>query len=176
MSSLASGIVGAIISDYALPKPDAIFCDIGGSKGSVIANFLKHYPKAQGFLFDQASVVKAAQTDIASAGMSERIKTVGGSFFEPLPTVLEQCDVFFMKFILHDWDDQSCIKILKNIKNAAKPGAVLVNADFIIGAHPAASGLERFEIYLLTSLFVPSHFSSCLPGTPISFFIFCTFS
>mmetsp|Transcript_34356 Transcript_34356/g.58193 ORF Transcript_34356/g.58193 Transcript_34356/m.58193 type:complete len:431 (+) Transcript_34356:84-1376(+) len=145
MEAVAPSMIGAILADYAPPNENVTFCDIGGGQGTVVANFLQHYPGAKGKLFDQTSVVANANAYLATTDVGDRVEVVGGSFFEPLPKTFGECDVFFLKFILHDWDDASAIKILKNVLAVSRPGSVLTNADFILGSHPSRSSLEQFK-------------------------------
>lgn len=56
------------------------------------------------------------------------METVGGDFFTAIP----QADACFMRWILHDWDDEKALAILRKIKQAAKPGAALMVVESVI--------------------------------------------
>jgi hypothetical protein len=84
-------------------------------------------------VFDLPPVVERAKAELATLGLSERVTTMGGSFFDALPAELGSCDVFYLKFILHDWDDAANEKILRNIAAVGKAGARVVTTDFILG-------------------------------------------
>ena len=94
--------------------------------GHMVAAMVAHYPDLKGVVFDLPPVVKRAAKNIASLGLSARITTTKGSFFDPLPQELATCDVFYLKFIIHDWDDADCKKILRRIAAVGKKGAKIV--------------------------------------------------
>jgi O-methyltransferase domain len=54
---------------------------------------------------------------------------VGGDFFESVP----QADLYLLKFILHDWDDQRAIKILQRCRQAMTPGARIAIVEMVVG-------------------------------------------
>lgn len=120
MKSLSATPSGALLSDWEPPFPDSTFCDIGGGVGSMLGEVLNHYPDLKGIVFDRTQVVDRARAHIASLGLGDRAEAVGGSFFdEQLPTKLAECDVFFLRFIIHDWPDEDNVSILKNIRAVA---------------------------------------------------------
>merc|ERR1740123_657926 len=97
----------------------------------------------RGLVFDQPTVAPNATQAIREQGLEKRIQAIGGSFSEKFPPELAECDVFHMKFILHDWSDQHCVQILKNIAAVAKPGAKVVSVDTILGID--GHGLEQVK-------------------------------
>jgi hypothetical protein len=99
--------------------------DVGGGDGSLLAAVLTANPALRGTVIDLAEATQSAKTVFADAGLDDRADAVTGSFFEPLPVV--GADAYFMSLILHDWDDESSIKILRRTAAAAGPtGRVLV--------------------------------------------------
>lgn len=119
MLSLNPGPTGALLVDWKPPSEDAVVCDVGGGIGSLIGEVLLHYPKMKGIVFDQPKVAERAKTHMASLGVTDRTEAVGGSFFEAFPAELSECDVFFMRYIIHDWPDEENVEILKNIRDVA---------------------------------------------------------
>jgi hypothetical protein len=100
--------------------------DIGGGHGSLLATILKANPKLKGVLFDQPSVIARAKQDehVTAKGIAERCTLESGSFFEAVPA---GGDAYIMKYILHDWSDEQCVKILANCRAAMnEKGRVLV--------------------------------------------------
>jgi len=135
MRGFSHEIAGSLLLDWAPPAPNATVCDIGGSMGHMVAAMVSSYPELKGVVFDLPQVAKRAETNLESLGLSARVSTLGGSFLEPLPSALSSCDAFYLKFILHDWEDAVCVKILKNIAAVAKPGASIVSTDCMLGVH-----------------------------------------
>ncbi len=100
--------------------------DVGGGHGSLLATILKANSKLKGVLFDQPSVIARAQKDqhVTTKGIAERCTLESGSFFEAVPA---GGDAYIMKYILHDWNDEQCVKILANCRAAMhEKGKVLV--------------------------------------------------
>mmetsp|Transcript_14251 Transcript_14251/g.23732 ORF Transcript_14251/g.23732 Transcript_14251/m.23732 type:complete len:407 (-) Transcript_14251:248-1468(-) len=141
MSSFTTAAAGSIISSYAFPL-NGTLCDVGGSEGGTLRLLLEHYPDASGIVFDRPTVVARTSAAFKAAGIAERARGIGGDFLgNALPADLGMCDTFILKHILHDWDDASSTKILKNIAAVAKRGAKLVVAEHVLGV--SGPGMER---------------------------------
>jgi hypothetical protein len=98
--------------------------DVGGGHGLLLSAILRESPNTRGILFDAESVVEGAPAVFEAAGVSYRCTTVGGSFFESAP-----CggDAYVLKHIVHDWDDENSLQILRNVRAAINPnGKVLI--------------------------------------------------
>lgn len=96
--------------------------DIGGADGTILALIPEREPSIQGILFDLPHVVQQASDVLAAHGVDSRVEIRGGSFFESVPA---GADTYFLSSILHDWNDEECVGILRQIKAAAAPGARL---------------------------------------------------
>jgi O-methyltransferase/methyltransferase family protein len=98
--------------------------DVGGGHGALIRTILMANPKLKGILFDAAPAIEEARKRTNGDGLAERCQFVAGDFFQSVPS---GSDVCIMKNILHDWDDERCVTILKNCKAAlAENGKVLL--------------------------------------------------
>lgn len=97
--------------------------DIGGGAGHFLATLLDRYPNTRGILFDQEHVVTGARVE------DSRLEVVAGSFFERIP---EGGDAYFLKNILHDWDDNVSTQILKRIADAMRPEARLFIVESVV--------------------------------------------
>jgi O-methyltransferase domain len=113
-------------------------CDIGGGTGTLLSGVLAANPNVHGVLFDMPTVVAKAGPVLERAGVADRVRVVGGDFFTSVP---DGCDRYLLQAIVHDWDDESCVKILANVRAAMAPNArVLVFEQELPrhdGAHPA---------------------------------------
>ncbi|CAN6916033.1 unnamed protein product [Brassica oleracea] len=96
--------------------------DVGGSTGETLAILVKEFPWIKGFNFDLHHVIEVAQ-------VLDGVENVGGDMFDSVP----KCDAVFVKWVLHDWGDKDCIRILKNCKEAVPPniGKVLIVESII---------------------------------------------
>lgn len=108
------------------PPPFTVAVDIGGSGGTLLANVLRAQPTARGILFDRPDVV--ARLDRLDA----RVEAVGGDFFVEVPAG----DLYLLKFILHDWDDDQCRSILANVRRAIATDGRLVVVENVLPEVP----------------------------------------
>jgi hypothetical protein len=106
-----------------------VLADIGGGNGSTLVRILGRHPTMQGLLFDLPGVIDRARVDVERAGMADRCRLVGGSFLETVPG---RADVYLLRHIVHNWDDEHAIAILRNLRRAIAPGAKLLVVERVI--------------------------------------------
>ena len=123
--------------------------DIGGSQGFILSLVLQKYPDMRGVLFDLPGVVQGASRFIKSYGLENRIDVMSGDFFESIPA---GADAYLLKHILHDWSDEDCLRILKNIYAVAEPGTKLLIVDAVIGARNEHEFAKILDIQMLVLL------------------------
>jgi len=128
MSSFSAQIGAAVADAYDFSEIQTL-ADIGGSHGMVLALILASNPAMRGILFDLPGVIEGSSDFLKSRGMHQRIDLKGGNFFESVP---EGADAYLLKHVLHDWSDENCLRILKNIYAAAKPATKLLLVEFIL--------------------------------------------
>jgi SAM-dependent methyltransferase len=104
--------------------------DVGGGGGTLLTALLNAFPHLQGLVFEQPHVLEQAREQIAAAHLTERCTALGGDFFEAVPC---GADVCLLKSVLHDWDDENCVRILKNCRRALPPDGRLLVIDAVIG-------------------------------------------
>lgn len=123
MESLTRGATAALIDAYDFGRFGTIV-DVAGGNGTFLAALLAAFPALNGVLFDQPHVIPGAEPVLAEAGVADRCQVVAGSFFESVP---EGGDAYVLKLIVHDWEDEEAVAILR-VCRAAVPddGAVLV--------------------------------------------------
>ena len=103
--------------------------DIGGGHGGLITSILKKNSHVRGVLFDAPQVIEGARPKIEAAGLADRCETVSGDFFKSVPA---GGDAYVMKWIIHDWDDQKAITILRNCRNEMRPNGKLILVDCVV--------------------------------------------
>lgn len=108
--------------------------DIGGGNGSLLFAVLNAAADAKGVIFDAPVVIPQAEQLIQENNLQNRCSAVAGNFFEAVPPGM---DAYLLKFILHDWNDADCIKILQNCSSAMQPGAKVLIMDAVIPSAPA---------------------------------------
>lgn len=127
----------------------SVVADIGGGNGSVLCGVLGAHEHLRGVLFDQPHVVATAQPVIAAAGLSERCTIAGGDFFaDPLPAA----DVYVMAQILHDWDDERSLTILRNCRRSIAPGGRLLLLEQVMPDGDTPSYAKLLDLIMLVLL------------------------
>ncbi|WP_197373580.1 methyltransferase [Mycolicibacterium baixiangningiae] len=106
-----------------------LIADVGGGHGSVLATILRSAPSARGVLFDLPAVVANAAPTFTAAGVADRVTIRGGSFMESVP---EGADAYVVKNIIHDWQDEDAVRILRNIRTAVADGGKLVLLEMVL--------------------------------------------
>jgi O-methyltransferase domain/Dimerisation domain len=136
MANVTGGMRAGMFDHYSLPAGPVV-ADLGGADGSVLSELLAREPGRRGIVFDRPEVVPAAREALARRGLAGRVDVQSGDFFESVPPA----DVYVLSYIMHDWDDESCLRILRTVSQAAAPGARLVIIESVIppgdAPHPA---------------------------------------
>lgn len=103
--------------------------DIGGGHGDVVVGFLEGDPARRGAIFDIPAVCGQLGERLAKLGFAERCEVVAGDFFDSIPVT---ADAFFLRHILHDWNDEECLTILRNIAARCRLGDRVLIAECVI--------------------------------------------
>jgi hypothetical protein len=120
--------------------------DVGGGIGTLLATVLGRYPSVQGVLFDRPDVIDDARPTLAEHGVTERCEIVSGDFFMSLP---EKADAYLMSHILHDWDNDRCLTILRNCRKAIAPDGRLLLVEMILPPGDTPHPGKIFDILML---------------------------
>jgi demethylspheroidene O-methyltransferase len=115
--------------------------DVGGGEGVFLALAAARAPQLQLMLFDLPAVTDRARARLEAAGLSSRAQVFGGNFLEdPLP---EGADLISLTRIVHDHDDASALRLLKNVRSALPSGGTLLIVEAISGQ----KGAEPIDAY-----------------------------
>lgn len=143
-----SGLENAAIAGaYAFPA-GAQVVDVGGGQGGFLAEVLKADPSLHGVLFDLPAVV-ADPRELAAAGLLDRCEMVGGDFFEFLPP---GADVYIFKRVLHDWDDETCVELLRRCRQAVPGTGRMLVIDAVIPPGNIPHPAKTVDLIMLTAL------------------------
>ncbi len=141
--------VSALAVETAVPLYDftahELIVDVGGGHGALLAAVLAAAPDAQGVLFDLPSVVDGAGGVLEAAGVAGRCTSKGGSFFDAVP---DGGDAYLLKTVIHDWDDDEALSILRNVRTAiaANGHVLLLESVLPEGAPPHVGMLLDIEM------------------------------
>jgi orsellinic acid C2-O-methyltransferase len=149
----ASGIVETCDVDGV-----GVLVDVGGGNGTLLAAFLAAHPRLRGVLFDTAHGVGDAQDVLgplqeshfhatrlrgsgfpATRGFGERIEIVTGDFFTAVPPA----DAYVVKSVVHDWDDERSVAILRRIREAMHGDARLFLVEPVLAEDTADLVAQR---------------------------------
>jgi SAM-dependent methyltransferase len=121
--------------------------DVAGGHGMLLGAILKKTPALRGTLFEMPYVIEGAKNSPHLAPFKDRCDFVAGSFFDSLPPA----DAYIMKYILHDWDDESSRKILTNCRKTIRPGGKLLVADQVVAGRnePSVAKIVDLEMLVL---------------------------
>jgi hypothetical protein len=145
MVSLSSTEIASILAAYDFSGFPTI-ADIGGGKGALLAAILSAYPLAQGILFDQPSTISGAGALLEQANVADRCVAVAGSFFEDVP---EGGDLYLLKSIVHDWNDDRAELILRTCRQAMAPRARLLLIERVIPPGNTPSFAKWMDLNML---------------------------
>ncbi len=148
MTGLSEGFNAAVVPAYDWQGFKKI-ADVGGGNGSLLAAILNANKNAAGILFDEPYVTNKAREVLKSKGVDERVEIISGDFFKEIP---QGGDAYILKFILHDWDDEKSLRILKNIHAAMKKEAVLIIIEGVLlgGNEPQVGKLLDINMLVMT--------------------------
>jgi len=122
--------------------------DIGAGNGSLLMTVLKQTPRLHGVLFDREHVIQRARPAIEAAGLGNRCQVSAGSFFDSVPS---GHDAYLMRHIIHDWDEEKALTILRHCRKAIKPAGKLLLVEAVIppGNDPSWSKFLDLNMLLI---------------------------
>lgn len=147
MVNLSSSVIPAIVEAYDFSGLDRAV-DIAGGHGFLLAAILEANLHLHGVLFDQPAVIDAAVEALRLRGIADRIEFVSGDFFDSVPS---GADAYIMKHIIHDWDDDKSIKILKNIHSAMNENGRVLIVEMVVPAGNVPSPSKVMDVQMLVA-------------------------
>jgi orsellinic acid C2-O-methyltransferase len=118
--------------------------DVGGGHGMLLETVLHANPGVRGVLFDRPHAIAGAQVFVEQAGVADRCELVPGDFFDTLPA---GADVYLLKNIIHDWDDERASRILRICHDAVPDGGRLLLIENVLPARLDASASHRAIVH-----------------------------
>ena len=120
--------------------------DVGGGEGRLLSAVLRAFPALRGVVFDLPHVVAGAEHGLREGGVADRCTLVGGDFFQGVPPA---ADLYLLKWIIHDWEDEDAVKILSNCARAMDPAGRIVLAEVVIGAANSGDDGPLLDVHMM---------------------------
>lgn len=145
MASLSLTEARAVVSAYDFSGINRLV-DVGGGHGLLLTEALKANPLMRAVLFEMPHALDGARVLLEKAGVKDRCDVAGGDFFTALPG---GGDAYVMKRVIHDWDDEHAIRILRNCRHAMRPGAKVLVVEVIVGSPHASHFATLLDLEML---------------------------
>jgi hypothetical protein len=145
MTGMTAAANEAIMSVYDFSQFKTVI-DIGGGHGGLITSILQQNPQTKGVLFDAPQVIEGARAKLENTGLTDRCEIVGGDFFQAVPA---GGDAYVMKWIIHDWEDEKAIRILKNCRQHMQPNSRLIIVDCVVPENDEPDFSKTFDLNMM---------------------------
>jgi len=127
--------------------------DIAGGYGHLAVALLEKYPNLQATVMDVPELIPVARErfPVNDPAVASRLEYLGGDMFESVPAA----DVYIMKHIIHDWDDERCVRLLENCHRSMRGDGRLICVDSVLPPMGDAAGTPAKLLDLLMLIFIP---------------------
>jgi SAM-dependent methyltransferase len=139
MATFAPVTAAAVTAAYDFSRFSKLV-DVGGGNGALLTGILKASPNLRGIVFDLPHVADKARNKIAEDGLQSRCEAIGGDFFKGVPS---GADAYIIKHVIHDWNDQRAVAILKNIHRAMRRDGELLIVEGVYPPRIDQSDISR---------------------------------
>jgi hypothetical protein len=130
-------------------SPIRVLADVGGGNGSVLRSVLARYPSIKGILCDLPGPIERAKPLIEAEGLADRLSTAVTNYFVEVPG---GADAYLMRHIIHDWNDEQSLTILRNVRRAIGPEGRLLLVEGVV---PPGNDPSFSKLMDLNMMFVP---------------------
>jgi hypothetical protein len=135
-----------IIAAYPFPETGTV-CDVAGGAGVLLGEILKSRPGLRGVLVEAPLVLAEAATYLASIGLADRVEIVEGDLFGEIHAA---ADIYLLKWILHDWDNATCERIIKNVASTMSNEARMVVIEGNQDRNEVHARFSMIDLQMLT--------------------------
>ncbi|MER6284121.1 methyltransferase [Streptomyces sviceus] len=126
-----------------------VVVDVAGGNGELLGRLLRAAPHLGGVLLERPHAVEAAEKAFVAAGLADRCRFVAGDFTSGIP---EGGDLYVLSRVLHDWDDERCLTILRGCARAMAPGAELLLIERLLPADARLSLAVAWDVHMLCNV------------------------
>ncbi|WP_433556084.1 methyltransferase [Pseudonocardia xinjiangensis] len=119
--------------------------DVGGADGDLILGLMAQDPGLHGQVLELPHAVDGALREARKRGLADRFTATAGDFFTTVPAA----DLYLLKMIMHDWDDDQCTTILRNCREAVNEGGHALVVEMVIGELGRPDFATRVDMNML---------------------------
>jgi len=164
MSGISAGNFHAFAQKFDFSRYHTL-CDVGGATGKLSIIVAKQHPHLRCTTVDLPLVTPIAERKIAAAGLSDRVSAKSVDIFaDPLP----RADVITMGLILHDWNLEKKMQLIRAVYDALPPGGAFVVIENLID-----DARRENAFGLMMSLNMLIEFGDAFDFTAADFFGWC---
>ena len=145
LRSVGRGEDAAVASAYDFSGVTTVV-DLGGGQGGLLAAILHATSQARGTLFDLPHVMDAARRQFQQAGVATRVRLETGDFFKSVPA---GGDVYLLRKVLHDWDDDKARAILEVCRSAMTVHARLLIVETVVAPGNTPCHAKELDLLML---------------------------
>ncbi len=141
-----------VVADACDFSDASVIVDVGGGYGALLVAILLRYRGAasRGIVFDRPTCREGSERLVAQSGLSERCRFVGGDFFQSVP---ERGDMYLLKNVIHNWDDERAVTILRTCHSAMNAESRLLLIEPVVPERASASLADTvavaFDLHML---------------------------
>ncbi|AYC41089.1 methyltransferase [Streptomyces griseorubiginosus] len=126
-----------------------VVVDVAGGNGELLGRLLRAAPHLRGVLLERPHAVEAAEKAFAEAGLADRCRFMAGDFTSEVP---DGGDLYVLSRVLHDWDDERCLTILRRCAQAMAPGSELLLIERLLPTDARLSLAVAWDLHMLCNV------------------------
>jgi len=123
--------------------------DVAGGNGQLLGQVLAAAPHLRGVLLERPHAIEAARAVLAEARCADRCELVTGDFTAAIPA---GGDMYLLSRVLHDWDDQQCLAILKRCAEAMPDHAELLIVERLLPEDDSPSLAVAWDLHMMCNV------------------------
>ena len=141
MAELSAMLAYAVLAAYDFSSIGSVI-DVGGGEGELLNKVLSFYPALRGTVFDLPATIERAQTK----ALGGRCDYAAGNFFESVP---QGADAYLLSGVIHDWDDDCALQILRNCRRALAQNGKLLLLEMVVPSADHSDFSQLLDLNML---------------------------
>ena len=123
-----------------------LIVDVGGASGNLLGHVIKSHSHAKGVLYDLPQAMTDAPARLQALGVADRVTIQPGSVFDSVPP---GADAYLLSHVIHDWNEEKCLTILRNCRAAMTPTSRLLIIELVL-REGNAPGFGSSDMVMMT--------------------------